>query len=39
MNLNKKDNDIDSTIIMTTIGGKKHTKSSKASKASKKSKK
>jgi hypothetical protein len=36
MNLNKKDNDIDPTIIMTTIGGKKHRKSSRASKASKK---
>ena len=34
MNLNKKDNDIDSTIIMTTIGGKKHTKSSKTAKKS-----
>jgi hypothetical protein len=32
MNLNKKDNDIDPTIIMTTIGGKKHRKSSKTSK-------
>jgi len=32
MNLNKKDNDIDSTIIMTTTGGKKRTKSSKTSK-------
>jgi hypothetical protein len=32
MNLNKIDNDIDSTIIMTITGGKKRTKSSKTSK-------